>query len=53
MNKDLIGNLDFEKINAKLFDFLDHSPVPFFAVKNMKTALQDLPENTEFLSLTK
>ena len=41
MNKDLIGNLDFEKINAKLFDFLDHSPVPFFAVKNMKTALQD------------
>ena len=41
MNKDLIGNLDFEKINAKLFDFLDHSPVPFFAVKNMKTALQE------------
>ena len=41
MNKDLSGILDFEKINARLFDFLDQSPVPFFAVSNMKTALKE------------
>ena len=32
--------LDFEKTNAALFDFLDGSPVPFFAVRNMKEALR-------------
>ena len=30
---------DFEKINASLMDFLDRSPVAFFAVRNMKEAL--------------
>lgn len=39
MNKDLSGKLDFKTINAKLFDFLDHSPVPYFAVRNMKVSL--------------
>ena len=41
MKKELIRKLDFEKINVSLFDFLDHSPVPFFAVRNMKTALKE------------
>lgn len=40
MNENLNRNLDFEKTNAELFDFLDHSPVAFFAVKNMKAALE-------------
>ena len=30
---------DFEKINEELFDFLDRSPVSFFAVNNMRKAL--------------
>lgn len=41
MNKDLNGKPDFEKINAGLFDFLDHSPIPFYAIRNMKTALKE------------
>ena len=41
MNKDLNGKPDFEKINAGLFDFLDHSPIPFYAIRNMKTALTE------------
>ncbi len=41
MSKTLNRNLDFEKTNAALFDFLDRSPVAFFAVKNMKEALKE------------
>ena len=33
--------MDFEKINAELLDFLDRSPVPFYAVRNMKKALEE------------
>ena len=40
-DQNLNPNLDFERINAKLFDFLDRSPVPFFAILNMRTALED------------
>jgi len=31
--------LDFEKTNQALFDFLNRSPVPFYAVRNMKEVL--------------
>lgn len=31
---------DFEKINEALFEFLDRSPVSFYAVKNMEEALR-------------
>ncbi|MDO5133457.1 MAG: M18 family aminopeptidase [Eubacteriales bacterium] len=33
--------MDFETVNTKLFEFLDSSPVPFFAVRNMKRMLED------------
>ena len=36
----MIKDLDFETTNAALFDFLDHSPIAFFAVRNMKEALK-------------
>ena len=32
--------LDFESVNKGLFDFLDHSPNAFFAVKNMMALLE-------------
>ena len=33
--------MDERKINAALFDFLDNSPVSYFAVRNMKNMLND------------
>lgn len=33
-------NMDTEKINRELLDFLDHSPNAFFAVANMKAELE-------------
>lgn len=40
MEQSMIKDLDFETANAALFDFLDRSPVAFFAVRNMKEALE-------------
>ena len=40
MEQSMIKDLDFETTNAALFDFLDHSPIAFFAVRNMKEALE-------------
>ena len=40
--------MDFTEINAALLDFLDRSPVPFYAVRNMKDAL----EKSGFLELS-
>ena len=40
LEQSMIKDLDFETTNAALFDFLDRSPVPFFAVRNMKEALE-------------
>lgn len=33
--------MNFAKINAELLAFLDRSPVPFYAVRNMKKALKE------------
>lgn len=33
--------MDFAGINAELLDFLDRSPVPFYAIQNMKKALEE------------
>lgn len=41
MEQSVLKELDFESVNAALFDFLDRSPNAFFAVRNMKAALEE------------
>ena len=40
MEQSEVKDLNFQTTNAALFDFLDRSPVAFFAVRNMKETLE-------------